>query len=324
MNSRSNCDRCLSKFDSKRGIIILGTKVLVIFVVSSLLIATLFYHSDKIDASTNDSDIKNINNETFVENPTAFIDDNTVENPTADIIVFVYSNGAALEDYYKAEPTDLNISSGSWTVEQLHERFPGVIQKINSIESNNEFFINKSVIVGKDAELNISNVKIRLYSPPIKDSNPAVILNYGNTTVLNSTITSWNPKMNLPDPNPYHPRSFLVSIGDGSLNIANSTISYLGFSQGGIFTPESSLGALNYYNSTGFAIQDSIISHNMYGVLTVNSSNFKIINNQVYDQVGYGLDHLSGSKDFIIDSNHLFLNGKQGVICAHQCTECNY
>ena len=142
--------------------------------------------------------------------------------------------------------------------------------------------------------------------------------------VLNSTITSWNPKMNLPDPNPYHPRSFLISIGDGSLNIANSTISYLGFSEGGIFTPESSLGALNYYNSTGFTIQDSIISHNMYGVLSVNSSNFKIINNQVYDHVGYGLDHLSGSKDFIIDLNHLFLNGKQGVICAHQLYKCNY
>ena len=75
MNSRNSYERCPSKFDSKRGIIILGTKVLVIFVVSSLLIATLFYHSDRIDASTNDLDINNINNETFVENPTGSIDD---------------------------------------------------------------------------------------------------------------------------------------------------------------------------------------------------------------------------------------------------------
>ena len=308
MNLKNNYENCLSKFDFKRGIIILVTKALVIFVLSSLLIATLFFHSVKIDASTNDLDVNNINNETFVE------------NPAAEIFVFILSNRASLSDYYKAEPTDLNIPSGSWTIEQLHERFPGVIQKISPNESNNEFFINKSVIIGKDAELNISNVKIRLYSPPIKDNNPVVIINYGNTTILNSTVTSWDPKTNLPDPNPYHPRSFLVSLrDDGSLNIANSTISYLGFSQGGVFTPESSLAAINYYDSPGSTIQDSIISHNMYGLYTENSSNFKIINNQVYDNVGYGLDPHSGSKDFLIDSNHLFLNGQQGVICSHQC-----
>jgi parallel beta-helix repeat protein len=270
--------------------------------------------------ASSDFDFKKLNNETFIENPTEFIENPTVDNPTANIIVSVYSNGASLADYYKAEPTDLNIPSGSWTIEQLHERFPAVIQKIDSNESNNEFFINDSVIIGKDAELNISNAKIHLYSLAIKDNNPVVIVNYGNTTVFNSTITSWDPKTNLPDPNPYHPRSFLVSIGDdGSLNIANSTISYLGFSQGGIFTPESSLAAINYYDSTGFTIQDSIISHNMYGLYTENSSNFKILNNEVYDNVGYGLDPHTGSKDFLIDSNHLFLNGQQGVICSHQC-----
>ena len=57
----------------------------------------------------------------------------------------------------------------------------------------------------------------------------------------------------------------------------------------------------------------------MYGLYTENSSNFKILNNEVYDNVGYGLDPHTGSKDFLIDSNHLFLNGQQGVICSHQC-----
>ncbi len=319
MYSKIKNKGCLTKFAIETGTRILKPKVLVIFVLSFLSITTLFYHVEKIDATSEFVNFDNINNETFIENPTAFIENPTVENPTANVLVFVLSHGASLSDYYKPKITDLNISSGSWTVEQLHEQYPGVIQKINSTESSNEFLVKKSVIIGKDAELNISNVKLRLYSPPIKDNNPAVLINYGDTTVLDSTITSWNPTMNLPDPNPYHPRSFLVSIGDGSLNIANSTISYLGFSLGGIFTPESSLGAINYYDATGFTIQDSIISHNMYGLYTQNSSNFKIINNQVYDHVGYGLDPHSGSKDFIIDSNHLFLNGKQGIICSHQC-----
>ncbi len=320
MNSNNNNETCLFKCGIKRGFVVSGKMVLVFIVLSTSLIATLFYHSDKVEASHDDLDVNNINNETFVENPTRFIDDQAVDNPTAQVYIFALSNRASLSDYYKTKSDDLNITSGSWTMDQLHEQFPGEIQKINPNESNNEFLIKKSVIIGKDAELNISNEIIRLYSPPIKDNKPVVIINYGSTTILNSTVTSWNPQMNLPDPNPYHPRSFLVSIGDGTLKITNSTLSYLGFSHAGIFTSEASLGALNYYNSTGFIIENSIISHNMYGIYTQNSSNFKIINNQVYDQVGYGLDHLSGSKDFIIDSNHLFLNGKQGVICAHQCT----
>ncbi len=315
-------EKCLSKFNIERGTLVLGMTLITIYILSSLVITSLFHHLDKIDASTDDpTNTRNINNETFVEDPTALFHNPTVNNPTAQILVFVLSNGGSLSDYYTPNAPGLYITSGSRTLEQLHEQFPEIIEKISPNKSNNEFLIKKSIIIGKDAELNISDETIRLYSPPIKDNHPSVIINYGNTTVINSTITSWDPQMNVPDPNPYHPRSFLISIGDdGTFNVKNSTISYLGFSLGGIFTPESSLAALNYYDSTGFTIENSTISHNMYGLYTQNSSNFKIKNNQVYDQVGYGLDHLSGSKDFIIDSNHLFLNGKQGVICAHQCT----
>ncbi len=313
-------EKCSPKFIIELDVILLVLKIIIIFVLSSLLITTILHHLNKIYASTSNTNIINkINNETFIENPTAFMENPTAENPTAQVLVFTLSNGASLSDYYIPKSTDLNISSGKWTIEQLQKRYPEVIDKIGTSEFNNEFLLKKSVIIGKDAELNILSDKIRLYSLSIKDNDPAVIINYGKTTVLNSSITSWDPQLSFPDPNPYHPRSFMVSIGDGKMDVFNSTISYLGFSLGGIFTPESSIGALNYYNSTGFIINNSIISHNMYGLYTQNSSNFKIINNQVFDQIGYGLDPHSGSKDFLIDSNHLFLNGKQGVICSHQC-----
>ena len=146
------CITKFAKFAIEKGTRPSGTIVLVIFILSSLFVTTLFYHLDMVNASS-DFDFEDLNNETFIENPTEFIENPTVDNPTANIIVSVYSNGASLADYYKAEPTDLNIPSGSWTIEQLHERFPAVIQKIDSNESNNEFFINKSVIIGKDAEL---------------------------------------------------------------------------------------------------------------------------------------------------------------------------
>jgi parallel beta-helix repeat protein len=262
-----------------------------------------------IYASRNDSyNIDNVNNETFIDNPN-----------DADL-VFTLSNGVPLNDYITPKSNDLYITTGNWTIKDLQVRFPEEIEKVGPTESGNEYLIKKSIIIGKDAEFNILGDTIRLYSLSIKDNNPVVIITYGKSTILNSTITSWDPNMGVPDANPYHPRSILVSRDGGTIDVINSIVSYLGFSQGGIFTLHSSLAALNYFNTTGFIINNSTISHNLYGVYTDNSSNFKITNNQIYDHIGYGLDPHSGSKNFVIDSNHVFVSGEQGIICSYQCS----
>ena len=249
----------------------------------------------------------------------AFKNETNLENPTDEDIVIAVSNGVTLSEYTTPKNTDLRIPSGNLTVEDLHKQFPEAIEKITSDGSNNTYLIKKTIVIGKDAKLNIVNSKILLKSLLIKDNAPVVIINYGKTIVFNSTVTSWDPQIKIPDPNPYHPRSFLVSNDGGIMNILNSTISYMGFSQGGIHTLESDLAALNYYNTSNFVIANSTISHNLYGFYSKESSKFKIINNQVYDQIAYGLDPHSGSKDFIIDSNHIFVNGGQGIICSFRC-----
>ena len=75
----------------------------------------------------------------------------------------------------------------------------------------------------------------------------------------------------------------------------------------------------NFYNTSNFIIDNSTLAHNLYGFYSDESSKFQITNNKVYDQIGYGLDPHSGSKDFVIDSNHVYANGLQGIICSFRC-----
>jgi parallel beta-helix repeat protein len=237
-------------------------------------------------------------------------------------LAYAVSNGVPLSLYYYPKDTDLRIGSGKWTLQQLHEKFPSTIQLLASgvPGENNAFLIKKTVVFDSGAELDIKNTKVFLESLPNKDNIPATIITFGKTSIIDSTVSSWDPLTNAPDSNPYHPRSLLVAIDGGKMDINNSTISNMGFSQGGVHTLHSSLAAINYINTSDFTISNSNISHNLYGFYSQNASNFKIVDNNIYSNVGYGLDPHSGSKNFIIDSNNVRYNGLQGIICSHQCS----
>ena len=235
-----------------------------------MIFLTFFYSYNLVYGSDNES----------YQN-SCFKNETNLENPLMKILLLLYPTALLYQNIQHQKTDNLRIPSGNLTVEDLHKQFPEAIEKITSDGSNNTYLIKKTIVIGKDAKLNIVNSKILLKSLLIKDNAPVVIINYGKTIVFNSTVTSWDPQIKIPDPNPYHPRSFLVSNDGGIMNILNSTISYMGFSQGGIHTLESDLAALNYYNTSNFVIANSTISHNLYGFYSKESSKFKIINNQV-------------------------------------------
>lgn len=269
-------------------------------------LAILKKHTTIITQSQSDHNV--LTNETFLE------------SPNDETLAEAISNMVPLSSYTIPKTSDLIIVNGSWTMQSLHNRYPQVIDLLISDDGRETFLIKKTIAIGKNTNLRISNCKVLLQSSStIKDNIPTVIITYGNITTSNSIISSWDPHISAPDPNPYHPRPFLVAKNGGIIDILNSTISYLGFSQGGIHTLESSLAGVNYYNTSDFRIANSTIAHNLYGFYSDNSSKFKITGNKIYDHTGYGLDPHTGSKDFIIDSNHVFLSGQQGIICSYMC-----
>jgi parallel beta-helix repeat protein len=247
------------------------------------------------------------------------IDKSTVQDSRTSSWKLSNDHISTVRGYMTPKDSDLIIRNGTWTMESLHEKYPTIVEDITSEAADDGFLAKKTIVVYEEAELIIANDKVFLESSPENYNLPSNILIMGRGTIFNSTITSWDPLLKAPDPNPYLPRSFIVAKDGGKMNILNSTISHLGFSLGGINNTLSSIAGINYFNTSNFVVANSTIAYNFYGFYSDHATNFRIIGNEIYGQTHYGLDPHTGSKDFIIDSNHISVNGKQGIICSFQC-----
>jgi len=215
------------------------------------------------------------------------------------------------------EDQPLWVHKGNWTMLSLSQSFPSVV--ITHTANHKMFLINRPLLIGKDAELNLLNDKVFLKSSTPQDSIPKYIEVRGKMLILNSTVTSWNPITNKIDPNGYHPRGYVIAKYGGVINVMNSNITHLGYSVGGISDTRLARSALAYYNSTNFVVANSTLAFNYYGFYSDHSTNFRILNNEVYGNTRYGLDPHTGSRDFIVDSNYVHDNGNQGIICSLGC-----
>jgi parallel beta-helix repeat protein len=290
----------------------------ILLAIIVTIITALFISQQQVTVSghiqsSNESDV--ITNISYNQG----IDKSTVQDNRTS--AWKLSNGhiSTVRGYMTPKDSDLIIRNGTWTMESLHEKYPTIVEDITSEAADDGFLAKKTIVVYEEAELIIANDKVFLESSPENYNLPSNILIMGRGTIFNSTITSWDPFLKAPDPNPYLPRSFIVAKDGGKMNILNSTISHLGFSLGGINNTLSSIAGINYFNTSNFVVANSTIAYNFYGFYSDHAANFRIIGNEIYGQTHYGLDPHTGSKDFIIDSNHISVNGKQGIICSFQC-----
>ncbi len=211
---------------------------------------------------------------------------------------------------------DVVILNGSWTMQRLREEYPSAVDTIET-PYGNAFLLTKTLAVGKEAFLNVTGNTVYLKSFE-DDTLPIRLQVYGRVLVFNSTISSWNPLTEKPDNNPYHYRPY-IKVDAGKLDIINSTISNFGFPTGGIDYTSYARAGILYFDSSDFTIANSTIALNYYGFYSANSSNFRIMNNEIYGSTRYGLDPHTYSKNFIVDSNYVHDNGNQGIICSKYC-----
>ncbi len=97
--------------------------------------------------------------------------------------------------------------------------------------------------------------------------------------------------------------------------IKDSEFSYLGYY-------EEYLGSswgLTLRDLAAGRIENSIFHHNYFGLYTFNTENVAIINNEVYDNVEYGLDFHDYSNNFIVANNSVHDNGNHGIIFSKYC-----
>lgn len=227
-----------------------------------------------------------------------------------------YGKGSSLVGDLSSKGTPIRIKDGIWSLSDLKEKYSWAISDMSS----GGYLITNPFVIESGAELNTSNDKVFLQSATDKNNTPAYLEIRGKAKIYNSTITSWDPVIRDSDPNPYHPRPYILVLEGGKVDVLNSAITHLGYSLGGINDTRFARSALAYYDTNNFIVANSTIAYNYYGFYSANSSNFQIVNNKVFGQTRYGLDPHTWSRDFVVDSNYVHDNGNQGIICSLYCS----
>lgn len=207
------------------------------------------------------------------------------------------------------------VNEGKWTMALLAQQYPSAV---SYIKQESAYLVTKPIIMGNKTSLEINGVKVLMLSSSERNPNPSYLEIRGQGAIVNSTVTSWDPVRAKPEIDPYIPRPYIVVRG-GHMDVLNSSITHLGYSLGGLKDTRYAHAALEYYNSKDFVVANSTIAFNYYGFYSEDSSNFKILNNEIYGQTRYGLDPHTRSSNFVVDSNNVHDNGNQGIICSLWC-----
>jgi parallel beta-helix repeat protein len=137
----------------------------------------------------------------------------------------------------------------------------------------------------------------------------------GRLDITGSCVTSWDEGQGHVDTEHADGRSFLLARDGAQMTISHTELRHLGYSE------VESYGLAWRTGGTSGAITDSIVSNLYYGLYTYEVSGLMVLDNEFHDNVVYGIDPHTGSRDLRIERNVVHDNGKHGIILAEDCTD---
>jgi hyaluronan synthase len=192
-----------------------------------------------------------------------------------------------------------------------------------------EWILRANLYIGKDVTLVIDKSDVS-YLKLKSDATGHVWIRSQNGNMLfsNTKVTSWDEISQAPDSNYTGGRSYIVAKGSGRMDIVNSDIGYLGYvglpRRGGPFGGSYGLswkitsGKFNNDLLTGSVINSSI-HNNFFGLYSFGATGIVIRNNEVFNNVQYGIDPHDDSNNLLIADNRVHDNGTHGIITSKRC-----
>ncbi|MDD5084027.1 MAG: NosD domain-containing protein [Candidatus Moranbacteria bacterium] len=194
---------------------------------------------------------------------------------------------------------------------------------------NKQFILRKNVFIDDGVTLIIDGASVgwlKLKS----DANGFVWLKSenGNIVIRNTKVTSWDEGAVNYDMNWNDGRSYILQKLSGRMDIDGSELAYLGYfgspnrgnPYGGPYGVSWKLsdGTFRDDLSTG-RLTHSNIHHNLFGMYTFGATGIVLSDNDVHDNVEYGLDPHDDSNHLLIEGNRVFRNGNHGIILSRRC-----
>lgn len=178
--------------------------------------------------------------------------------------------------------------------------------------------------------------ELRLRSNNVSAANSTIWIRaqWGTIDIANTKITSWDETANAPDTeyatykrSYIHVRSFLevdgVTARESRMDIKNSDVGYLGFYAAESYgltwkVSGTTAGIFDKVNVLGDII-NSRIHHNYFGAYTYGAYGMRWQNNEIDNNIQYGLDPHDDSDSLLIEGNYSHDNGNHGIICSQRC-----
>ncbi|GIK40854.1 MAG: hypothetical protein BroJett011_46870 [Chloroflexota bacterium] len=148
----------------------------------------------------------------------------------------------------------------------------------------------------------------------------------GSIFIEGVKITSWDPSANDFDRNYKDGRSYVL-VRNARMDILDSELGYLGYAldrdvaRGGVY----GVSWRNYDETffrkqltTGYVL-NSRFHHNYFGLYTFGATGMVFRNNEIYENIQYGLDPHDDSNNFIVEHNYVHNNGNHGIIFSKRC-----
>lgn len=195
----------------------------------------------------------------------------------------------------------------------------------------------KLVLHGSSAGGDVDELRLKSNNEGSGSDFVFIQADWGTVDIANTKITSWNENAGGPDIEyAQYKRAYLrvrsrlgkdgATLQESRMDIRNSDIGYLGYHGsetyglswkvlGSTASDKTIFDVVGVYGD----VVNSRIHHNYFGVYTYGVQGMNFIDNEVYENVAYGIDPHDDSDDLRIEGNYAHHNGAHGIICSQRC-----
>ena len=158
---------------------------------------------------------------------------------------------------------------------------------------------------------------------------------WGAIDMQNTALTSWDEAAQGPDTDysALYKRAYVrvrskldadgVTARESRMDIVSSDISYLGYAGSEAYGISWKVNGTqpNIFDLVGVYgdVINSRLHHLYYGFYSYGASGMRIMDNDVHDNIVYGIDPHDDSDYLLIQSNRVYRNGKHGIIASKRC-----
>ena len=183
--------------------------------------------------------------------------------------------------------------------------------------SDGIWLLNSNLVVGSNASFTINSTDTKWLKINADGGEPYSIKVYGSMIIDSVKLTSWDAEDNNYaeiDSSGQPPRAFITvkKEGQGTTNITNSELAYLGYG-------EVQSHGLSYYGGNNSILRNNNIHNLEMGFYSDGVEGLLMENNHVHHNKAYGLDPHSGTHNMLIKNNVVHDNGHIGIICSGHC-----